>query len=1276
MSPAASTKPIRALAVVGDGSAYFTAPEDGTIRMYETDTRTKKWLGNHPGARSLALTTVDGRQMLLSGGKDGRVLRWEFDGDIPSSTSDEVEELRTGGTVETIAVGAATVAVTSDTGMVRFLELTKKFSGEAGHDGVRCVDVSTNGKRVVSGSSDGTIIVWQCARGRLTKTHTHALPADLNGARSLLIVDQSTVVVGTNSGAMVRWDWSADEALCFADEHTEPVLTLSRLSNGAADAIISGGGDNAVRKWSIRNGKQIGEPVLRLNDAVYATAVAAKGPHQLLFAACADGKVHIHDGIDGWQSPFVGHTGAVQAIAISDDDRDLVVTGSADKTARVWTEDGQLGHALTGHRREVTAVALSPVDTSRIITGSADGTAIIWDRYQRSPIHTLDHGAPVWAVAVTPDGERVITGGSGGSIKIWNAARGTAIGPAKRVERFAVSAIAIAGDGSVAVIGGDSGEIAIWDLPKMQKRGDSISAVGRVTSVSITMDGGLAAVGGADGIVSFWDIGSRRRQSHLDTGHGSVTKVLLTRDGEEVITCGADGTIKRWRRDTGAYVGWHHCDFTDAVMAIALSRDGDLVIAGGSRGQIRRVSTEDFHVVQEQIADDLRSDTRLPPLPRLSSDNPSRVDLIDNTRDVRVLSELIVARNNNDSDSLSIALLGEWGSGKSSMIHQVIRLVYELVSANRPQSPHDPFVRHVRQVRFNAWHYSDDQLWTGLVEQLFHSINADPTVADRDILDTTSQEDEKLRKREEEQARLRLRLRHDTLVTRHETLEKTLRVASAPTSTLPVLTEVRRARHLGSALVNAITTYRYARRQADATNPADDSKPLVRHLNGYRRRLVYLFVIPALFLVAFIAQRIWLPEALTWLWSWICAGGGVLAVVTSWVTLGRSRLERANNAIDEALCGEMVRLQTELAESKQELSTVDPAFRLDQLLRKLHEPERYQRFRGVTGYVYQDLTELNEALRSVAEQAEHSVLERIVLYIDDLDRCSPDRIMAVVQAVNLLTTFSMFAVVVPMDLVGLRRMLPSHQDASARPSPLLSLELLEKVFHVAYAIRPLGQRGRSLVGHLFKDVRRDSAVLAEQADPEAEPSNAPAPDASPTPGDSNGQPVSPATATPTAARTLAHLSADGRALAITDDEVALLGFLGTRLRSPRAVKKLTNLYRMVLVSEHDRRHEFLAGEWQAVAILLTGLVSCPGTFGELIGVLSNTTATCDHDRNQHHGVLNALVPAREASGKITELIEALREHTDGSPHECLSTYRCWAIKVARYGFETYTKYTG
>jgi len=83
--------------------------------------------------------------------------------------------------------------------------------------------------------------------------------------------------------------------------------------------------------------------------------------------------------------------------------------------------------------------------------------------------------------------------------------------------------------------------------------------------------------------------------------------------------------------------------------------------------------------------------------------------------DVDAVASLIAARETQPP--LSIAVLGPWGSGKSSFMLQLERAT-ERICREVGQETGD-FIRSVRQVRFNAWHYSSSDLWGSLLHQLF-----------------------------------------------------------------------------------------------------------------------------------------------------------------------------------------------------------------------------------------------------------------------------------------------------------------------------------------------------------------------------------------------------------------------------------------------------------------------------------------------------------------------------------------------------------------------------
>jgi WD40 repeat protein len=79
---------------------------------------------------------------------------------------------------------------------------------------------------------------------------------------------------------------------------------------------------------------------------------------------------------------------------------------------------------FAGHPGPAWAVAVTP-DGRQIVTGGRDGTARLWDRTSGQLQTTLTgHTGWVTAVAVTPDGRQIVTGGDDGAIRVWNRRSG------------------------------------------------------------------------------------------------------------------------------------------------------------------------------------------------------------------------------------------------------------------------------------------------------------------------------------------------------------------------------------------------------------------------------------------------------------------------------------------------------------------------------------------------------------------------------------------------------------------------------------------------------------------------------------------------------------------------------------------------------------------------------------------------------------------------------------------------------------------------------------
>ncbi|MFN0215541.1 MAG: WD40 repeat domain-containing protein, partial [Saprospiraceae bacterium] len=114
--------------------------------------------------------------------------------------------------------------------------------------------------------------------------------------------------------------------------------------------------------------------------------------HPPIFAACT----------------FTGHASSVRSVAFSPDGKQ-VLTGSYDKTAKLWNLSGRELQTFSGHVSYVRSVAFSP-DGKQVLSGSDDKTAKLWNLPGRELQDFFTHASYVRSVAFSPDGKQILTG--------------------------------------------------------------------------------------------------------------------------------------------------------------------------------------------------------------------------------------------------------------------------------------------------------------------------------------------------------------------------------------------------------------------------------------------------------------------------------------------------------------------------------------------------------------------------------------------------------------------------------------------------------------------------------------------------------------------------------------------------------------------------------------------------------------------------------------------------------------------------------------------------
>jgi WD40 repeat protein len=245
-----------------------------------------------------------------------------------------------------------------------------------------------------------------------------------------------------------------------------------------------------------------------------------------------------------------------------------------------------LRQVLTGHKRWVLSVAVDP-EGRTAVSGGTDGSVRVWDVRGGRRVMTLrgPRYSPVSALALTADAAVAVSGNQDGQLSVWELSSGElqATLPAHHGQ---VSSLAMGGHFAMLLSGGDDGLIKLWDLASRSEMAVLYGHAGAVASVALAADGAVAVSGGRDGQVLVWDVEQGVARGAL-TGHeGPVLACALDGSGELAVTGGSDGSVRLWdltRMRQSAVLAGH----AGGVLAAALSADGALAVTGGTDGSVR-----------------------------------------------------------------------------------------------------------------------------------------------------------------------------------------------------------------------------------------------------------------------------------------------------------------------------------------------------------------------------------------------------------------------------------------------------------------------------------------------------------------------------------------------------------------------------------------------------------------------------------------------------------------------------------------------------------------
>ncbi|MCY7276847.1 MAG: AAA-like domain-containing protein [Phormidesmis sp. CAN_BIN44] len=304
------------------------------------------------------------------------------------------------------------------------------------------------------------------------------------------------------------------------------------------------------------------------------------------------------------------HQGSVNSVSFSPDGQ-TIVSGSDDKTIKLWSRDGTELKTLSRHHDIVTSVSFSP-DGQTIASGSNDKTIKLWTRSGNEPKTLTGHTSAVTSVSFSPDGQMIASASEDGTIKLWSRdgkAINTLTGHSDKVYSLSFSP-----DSRLLATASWDYTVKLWSrdgtlLKTLPGHGDRIMSVSfspdrqtiatassdktiklwrqdgtllktleghtdRVTSVSFSPDGQTIASASFDKTIRLWKIGGSLPlilQGHM----GEVYKASFSPDGQTIATASYDRTVRLWNRSGTPLTTLK--GHSDRVWDISFSPDGQTI---------------------------------------------------------------------------------------------------------------------------------------------------------------------------------------------------------------------------------------------------------------------------------------------------------------------------------------------------------------------------------------------------------------------------------------------------------------------------------------------------------------------------------------------------------------------------------------------------------------------------------------------------------------------------------------------------------------------------